>query len=425
MNVNIPSDTNPAPKYDDIISRSDRLIIRELASKVAELAARDIEAEKRKLWTMHNGLKPTRPLIFCDPENGWNEIITPDQMQCVGPLARAWEYHFRREIFWGEHMKDDRVIQSCFNIGWAHTRTDWGLREQNIGGEHGGARTWIPPINDIDDLSGLHFQTITIDHKATEDMMDIANDVLGDLLTVRLRGAWFWSLGLTWEVIKLRGMEQMMLDMYENPEGLHNLMAFLRDGTMDFINTLEKDHLFSLNNEGDYVGSGAFGWSDELPVKGFAGNVRTRDMWCLSESQETVGVSPEMFEEFIFPYQLPLMERFGLICYGCCEPVHTRWHVIKQIPNLRRVSVSPWCDRELMAEYLGSDYIFSLKPNPSLLAGVSFNEELIRADIRDALDKAKGCHLEVVMKDNHTICGDPGRATNWVRIVREEIDKSL
>ena len=75
-------------------------------------------------------------------------------------------------------------------------------------------------------------------------------------------------------------------------------------------------------------------------------------MWCLTESQETVGVSPEQFEEFVFQYQLPLQERFGLNCYGCCEPLQSRWHIVKKIPRLRRVSVSPWADQEMMAEML-------------------------------------------------------------------------
>jgi hypothetical protein len=130
-----------------------------------------------------------------------------------------------------------------------------------------------------------------------------------------------------------------------------------------------------------------------------------------------------MFAEFIFPYQLPLIERFGLCCYGCCEPVHARWKYIKRIPNLRRVSVSPWCDREKMAEYLGKEYVYSLKAHPGLLAGTGFDEQAIRKDARDALDKAGGCALEILMKDNHTLRNEPSRATEWVRITREEIDK--
>ena len=62
-----------------VISESDGQILRALAAEVAELAARPIENEKRDLWYRHNALEATRPLIFCDPENGWNEIFPPDR----------------------------------------------------------------------------------------------------------------------------------------------------------------------------------------------------------------------------------------------------------------------------------------------------------------------------------------------------------
>ena len=73
------------------ISPRDREILRGLAARVAEVASRPIEAEKRELWYRHNSLEATRPLIFCDPENGWYEILTPDQLKCEGNLARIWE----------------------------------------------------------------------------------------------------------------------------------------------------------------------------------------------------------------------------------------------------------------------------------------------------------------------------------------------
>jgi hypothetical protein len=69
------------------ISDADRQVLRRLAGRVAELAARDIEQEKRRLWTTHNALKPERPMIFCNPENGWTEIILPEHLECVGELA--------------------------------------------------------------------------------------------------------------------------------------------------------------------------------------------------------------------------------------------------------------------------------------------------------------------------------------------------
>jgi hypothetical protein len=83
------------------LNQRDRLILRELAQQVAELAERPVEKEKHELWYRHNALESTRPLVFCDPENGWNEILTPDTLRCEGGLARAWEWYLRREVFWG------------------------------------------------------------------------------------------------------------------------------------------------------------------------------------------------------------------------------------------------------------------------------------------------------------------------------------
>ena len=83
------------------------------------------------------------------------------------------------------------------------------------------------------------------------------------------------------------------------------------------------------------------------------GRVRTKDCWGFCESQETSTISPRMFAEFILPYQLPILERFGLNCYGCCEPLDNRWKFVETIPNLRRVSISPWANLSQMAERLG------------------------------------------------------------------------
>jgi hypothetical protein len=297
------------------------------------------------------------------------------------------------------------------------------MHEVNIGGQDGGARRWDAPLKDLSDLSKLRFQKIVVDRPATDRLVALARDTFGDLLPPRLRASWYWTLGLTGELIKLRGLGQFMMDLCDDPDGLRRLMAFLRDGTMDMVSFLEKNGLYTLNNEGDYVGSGGFGWTAQLPAKDYAGRARAKDLWCLSESQETVAVSPRMFEEFVFQYQKPLLERFGLVCYGCCEPVHERWPTIKQIRNLRRVSVSPWCDRQKMAEYLEDRYVYSLKPAPSLLAAERFDEVAVRRDVRDALAKARGCHLELIMKDNNTIRHEPQRVVRWVQITREEIER--
>lgn len=404
-------------------SPNERRILSELAQQVAELAARPIEAEKRTLWYTHNALESTRALIFCDPENGWNEIITEDQILCENELAKSWEMTLRKEIFWGESMGDDRVIAPYFDVPYTYSESSWGLEKTIKNVMAGGSYVWDAPIKEYSDMERLKFPEIIVDYETTNKVVELAKDVVGDFLPVRLKGVWWWTLGLTWTLIDLRGLEQFMLDMYDHPDELHQLLAFLRDGHLAKLDFLEQHDLLDLNNDSTYVGSGGFGWTNELPQADFDGShVRTMDMWGFTESQETVRVSPKMVGEFVFPYQRPLQERFGLNCYGCCEALDKRWHHVEKIPRLRRVSVSAWANVEDMAEKLGAKYIFSWKPSPTPLSRPKMDEDEVRKSIRDTLQATRNCRVELIMKDNHTIGNNPDNVIRWCQIAREEVN---
>jgi hypothetical protein len=407
---NVALDTHVA---DLTITPSERSVLRRLGERVMALSTRQIEAEKRALWTRQNALQASRPLILCDPEFSWREIIPDASLECTHSLARYWEHRLRKEIFWGEKMGDDRVVESRFTVGWTYKRTFWGPDTSSVNPQ--------PALTDLNDLSGLQFQTITVDRDATTAIVHLAREIFDGVLPVKLREKWYWSLGLTRELIKMRGFAQFMKDIKENPQGVHNLMAFLRDGTLDLITFLENAGLYSLNNDGSYIGSGGFGWTTQLPAKDYQGTARAKDLWALFESQDTKDLSPELFNEFILPYQKPVMARFGLVCYGCCEPMSARWESLKSIPNIRRVSVSPSCDRAKMAAALQDKYVYSCRPNPAVLSTTVFDEAAARKDIRDILEKAKGCNLELIMKDHDTIHNDPSRAIAWCNIAKEEI----
>lgn len=423
------SDYGSTPVYNSgvsgkiIISRKDKNILRRLATKVACLSNRPIEEEKRKLWYEHNSLKPVRPLVFCDPENGWNEIITKDQIECEGELAQRWEMVLRKEIFWGELMQDDKVIEPYFDVGYTYIESNWGFNPIIHGGNDGGSYVWESPIKKYSDIDKVHFPVINIDYKATQKTLEVASDTFGDLIEVRKTGVWWWSLGMTFTLALLRGLGTMMIDMIDNPKLIHRLMKILSEGTLKRLDFLEENGLLSLNTD-RYVGSGGFGYTEELPAKGFNDSkVRTTDMWGFCESQETVGVSPQMFEEFIFEYQLPILKLFGLNCYGCCEPLEKRWNIIKKIPNLRRVSVSSWANFEQMGQNLQNDYVYSLKMKPTDLAAAVMDEDVARKRIRDVLNIAKGCIIEIIMKDNHTIGKNPNNVIRWTKIAREEAER--
>lgn len=412
---------------DDKLSFPEKeiLILRELAGNVADISSRPIEEEKKKRWTANNDLQSGKPLIFCDPENGWNEIITQDQIECETPLARVWEVALRKEIFWAEGMKDDRVIEPCFNVAYHYTDTGYGIKEEQVGGEDGGSYVYKFPITDYEkDFDKLKFPEIIIDYDKTNEIVDLAKSIFDGILEVRLRGTWWWTLGMTWDFIKLRGLENLMMDVLMYPDWVQKLMDFLCKSLHKRLDFLESNKLLSLNTEGTYVGSGGFGWTSQLPAEDYnPESVRCIDMWGFGESQETTGIAPEQFSEFILPYQKTILERFGLNCYGCCEPLDPRWEYVKTIPRLRRVSLSPWADIKKMREYLGSNYIMSIKPSPTPLASENMNEDEVRNEIAKDLDDSMGGNVELIMKDNHTLGNNPENATRWCEIAREEINK--
>jgi len=181
--------------------------------------------------------------------------------------------------------------------------------------------------------------------------------------------------------------------------------------------------VLSLNNGNSYVGSGGFGFSDQLPADDFPGAVRLKYLWGFCEAQTMSEVSPAMHEEFVLEYQLPILELFGLNCYGCCEPLHLKLDLLnRRVPRMRRVSISPWADKRASAEALGDGVIFSWKPNPAALASVEFDPDWVRRDIRETVQIARSnsCVLEIIIKDTHTCNHQPKSFDDWTRIAMEE-----
>ncbi len=411
---------------DMVISDSDGEILRRLAEKVAQIACSERMGEVHRAWKAHNDLKPLRPVFFCDPENGWNEIVTESQMQCAGVLGRRWEMALRKKIFCNDEMQDDTPIDSFFDVPYTVLPEDWGLSVEFERTQSDGAAHWDSPVKDYEkDLAKIDLRMPEIDMETTNACLSETQRVLGDILSVRLKGTWWWTLGVTMPFVFLRGLENLMLDMYDHPDEVKELLGRISSGNLRKLDWLEQRGLLSLNNDATYVGSGGYGFTDSLPREDYSGTVRCKDMWGFTESQETVGVSPKLYEEFIFPYEKPIMERFGLTCYGCCEPVDSRWDIIKRHHNLRRVSCSPWADYEKMAGYLKKDYIFSMKVNPADVAVVEPDFRQIRENLRRDLAITKGCVVEVIMKDNHTIAKRPENLIQWSRIAREEIDRII
>ncbi len=403
-----------------MIDRHDTHILRELARRVAEIAALPVQEERRRMWKRHHALQRVRPMILVFPEGSWRELLPESVLQCQGETARKIEWELRRRIYHHEHIHDDTPIEGNWTVQKAIYLSGWGLEPQHIPSpEATGAWGFDPVINGPADLDKLQYPTVTHDVALTAQRLAEAQELLGDILTVELKGVAHISFHLWNLYAERRGLGQAMLDLYEQPGLVHRAMAFFAEGNRRLVQQCIDQSLFSLNNDGTYHSSGGLGYTDELPRPGFDGeHVRPVDMWSSAESQELAQVSPAQHDEFALQYEKPLLAPFALNGYGCCEDLTRKLPYVFQIPNLRRISISPWANVDACAEALGNRYIFSWKPHPAHLVG-DFDADKVRAYIRHTLEVSRGCVFEMILKDTHTCENHPERFTQWTDIAQQ------
>jgi hypothetical protein len=392
---------------------------------VAELASTPEMAERRKLWKRHNSLKSGRPMILIFPEGAWRELLPDSSLRCTDSWARSVEWNLRHRIYMVEHFQSDNVVDADWEVGKAIHDSGWGVEAQwHMSPDALGARTFQPVIMSRDDLKKLKHPVITYDETATMQTLKQVQDLFGDILEIKLKGVGHISFHPMSLYTSLRGLEQVMVDMCEEPEMLHEAMAFIRDGYLGMVRQYVEQNLLSLNNDNTYHSSGGNGWTDELPAKGFDPNrVRTIDMWASAESQELAQVSPAMHAEFALAYEKPLLAMFALNGYGCCEDLTRKLDAVLTIKGIRRISISPWANVDRCAEQLGNKAIFSWKPHPAHLVG-EFDAAAIRDYIQHTVDvaKASGCTLEMILKDTHTCQNQPQRFDEWTKIARKIVE---
>jgi hypothetical protein len=403
------------------ISPKDRTILRDVAKQIAEIADTPEMDEKREMWKKHNALERVRPMILVFPEGSWREIAPTIECQCEGDGARKTERWLRSRLYEYEQHHDDKPVDKTWIISKAIHSTGWGLEPKwKPSDDPTGARTFDPVILKPADLKKLTIPRISHDEEASMQNLADAEELLGGILDIRLRGVSCVSFHLMSEYTALRGLEEVMMDMVVAPGMLHDAMSFFEEAHRSIVQQWIDLNLLSLNNDGTYHSSGGVSYTDELPAKGFdPERVRPCDIWASAEAQELAQVSPEMHEEFSLQYERRLLEPFGLNGYGCCEDLTKKLDDVLTIPNIRRISIAPWADVDKCAEKLGNKAVFSWKPHPAHLASEEFDAGMVRDYIEHTLDVTKGCVVEMILKDTHTCRNHPERFTMWTDIARD------
>lgn len=411
---------------------TDIAVIRELARKYAEIAAEPLQDERRELWRMKNSMESCRTLIHVRFGfwNAWcRELFADERLSCADPFWRDVERKLRILLFHAD-LRDDTPMEPWLTSDAVHVHHPdgtWGLqyemeRSESDGG--GGAGRYDPPIKDFAaDLPRMKRPLHRIDEVATERRAGRLREAVDGIIEVdvrRMPSLHTWLAEISTELGKLRGIEQIMIDMYEDPEGLKRLVTFMRDSILAVQEEAER--------AGDFSATAGFNqsapYSRELgDPRPNAGPRKRKQLWGYAAAQEFTLVSPEMHEEFLLAFQKPIMEHYGLSAYGCCEDLSRKIKMLRQVKNLRRIAVAPSADAAECARQIGTDYVMSWRPNPTDLFCGAFSEDKVRKIIRTGLEGTRGCHVEIGLKDIENVEGDPGRIKRCVRIAREEAER--
>ncbi len=403
--------------------------LKKLAEEWAEIADLRVHKEKAVLWQKLNDLESARPMVWIN-EIPWHEMNYKDELtiRCKNTWAKSQEDLMRKTIYQWKHMPGDMIINPWLDCPLSIHSTDFGMIEDVVQAITDNtsdvvSRHFNIQINDMDDLEKIKMPVITHNEKATELRFQIMNEIFGGIIPVKKQGQthiWFtpWDYLIRWW-----GVQEAMLDLIMRPDMIHAFYEKMVQAWMVELDQFEKMNLLSIDSNNTRIGSGGYGHTKEMPGDNFNPDwVRPHNMWGCSNAQIFSDVSPEMHWEFAIEHDLKWMERFKLTYYGCCEPLAGKGHLLKKIPNLRKVSCSPWNDTRKAINELGSDYVLSRKPNPAIFALSDFDSTHARKEIREFLDQTEGkCNVEMIMKDISTVKYNPQRLWEWEKICMEEV----
>ncbi len=420
-----PAHDSQIPEIDEIVlSGDDREILRLLGAEIAEIAALPVHKEKAVLWQKMNDLATVKPMVWIN-EIPWNEMNVDDELtlQCRSAWGRKLEDGLRKTVYQWKHMPGDMVVNPFIECPLVIKSTSFGITEDvdiaktddtsDIYSRH-----FRIQISEPEDIEKIKMPVITHDAKATEDTYQFMCQLFDGIIPVKKVGQthiWFtpWDFLIRWW-----GVQEAMMDLVMRPEMVHAAYEKMVSAWMAELDQFTQQNLLSLDCNNTRVGSGGYGYTGELPGKNFdPGHVMPQNMWGCSNAQIFSSVSPQMHWEFALEHDLKWLTRWGLTYYGCCEPLDRKIDILRRIPNLRKISVSPWCNSRKIIDAVGADYVMSRKPSPAIFADTAWSPETAEAELRDFMEKTEGkCHVEIIMKDISTVKYQPWKLWEWEKI---------
>ena len=407
-----------------MLTQQEKTRLKELALRYAEAASLPEQAERRAGWARFNTLERERPRVLID-QIPWNELNVEGCLdnQVSEPYWKSVETWLLQELYKWDHMRADMALDPYVKLPRPILNSGWGLdakvtRLLTDKTSDVASQSMECLINEPEDLEKIHTPTLALDEAKQAEIAETADELFGGIIGWRFTGL-VMHLG-AWDTIAYwMGVENCYIELMDRPEMMHALMEKMTQGYLGMIEQANRLRLFDTQTHYCHC-SHTYRPDDEDKPDGLS-----QDAWAFGLAQLFTAVSPQITADFECAYMKRIFPHFKHIYYGCCDRLDDRMEIVSKLPNVRKISCSPWSHREAFAEKLPKSIIMSNKPSPAMLATTAFDEDAVRADLRRTIDAARnnGVHLEMILKDISTVRYEPQRLWRYSQIALEECMK--
>lgn len=383
----------------------------DLALEVDAIAKSPEHQRRRKLWADVMALRSTQPIVnFYMYRHAWKELHADEMIYREG-LPEFIELQLRVKLAQAREVPDDTPIDPSvytFPVYPRSRRPLWGLEAQYERDATSHGRRELPVIETEADVEKIISPVFEIDEAATTAEIDRASELIGGILPV-----WPWTdeVGSSpvEPAVSFRGIENLLLDVYDQPQMVHRLMQKITDGIISLHQQREA--------AGHYLAGGVRG---HVPYHRVPAGLekKVKGGWQYIGAQSAMGFSPQMYAEFVHPYNYRVAQTAGWVYYHGCEDLSQKCGIIQDLPNLRLFHISPWTPPEPVIQTLGNRFAYEVHSHP---AQIVYDETLsnVREELKRRCAAAKGTSHILALADVETFAGRFDRIIHWAEMARE------
>ena len=281
------------------------------------------------------------------------------------------EFQLRQKIEKFNNVPDDLPISNAIhsNLGlcWMYQKSPLG--EIYAVDESTGAFVSEPFIRSEQDIDRLEIPHFDFDRTLHESRVNVFREIAGEGFVV-VDDALPRSIGAPFSTANnLAGVLELLEAFIDRPAFVHKLMDYVADAIIGY--TAERRAALG----GAQVGT--FG-CDEVSC----------DMF-----------SPESYEEFVWPYECRAAAAYDGIYYHSCGNLTPLFEKILEIPNIRRIHVSPWSDMPTAVDVLKDRVVMEKHLAPTVNLNTLSPEDM-RAFVRQTTDLGTDYPLDMVVNTN-------------------------